>query len=293
LWFVTLSENIAGSAVYVNSTGQLSTRGTIFDDIFGCGGTTANIGSLGDNLDRTHSCNLGASGDMVDTNAELGALQYNGGNSQTHALAYYSPAIDAYSFYLCLGTDQRGVSRPKYTRCDIGAYEYNGFLLGLVQHKKALFRLGLNTPKGLLTVDTGDNNVSPGGLDYRQRDLAPDRPLPATAALKSFDLYGFCDGSVCPAPMSLPSATDALTSTYQLGSPITITLTYTDSELSAAGITLASLRLLVLNPETKQWHEIPVTVDTVQHIVIAHTTYLGTFYLVGGPRRLYLPLTMR
>ncbi len=72
-----------------------------------------------------------------------------------------------------------------------------------------------------------------------------------------------------------------MTSTYQLSPAITLTLTYADSELSAAGITLASLRLLVLNPATNQWCEIPVTMDEAQHVVIAHTTFLGTF-LPGG-----------
>lgn len=299
LTFVTSAFNIASSGIYVNSTGKIYADYSIFGDSAGCAGTTANIFSDGSNLDIGNSCNLVAAHDLVNTNPELGPLQYNGGDSQTHALAFYSPAIDAaypYQDPCSVFTDQRNVSRPKYTRCDIGAYEYNGFNISLVSHLKALFPLGLNKPKGLLTVDTGDNSISMGGLDYRQRDLMPDRPMPATTPLKSFDLFGFCDVSVCPAPMNrpaaAPSATDAMTSTYQLSSPITLTLTYTDSELSAAGITLASLHLLVLNPATNQWHEIPVTVDEVQHIVIAHTTYLGTFYLVGGWRR-FIPQIMR
>ena len=58
----------------------------------------------------------------------LGPLAYNSGPTQTRALLSGSPAIDAGS---CTDTDnnpvltdQRGVSRPQGSRCDIGAYEY-------------------------------------------------------------------------------------------------------------------------------------------------------------------------
>jgi hypothetical protein len=78
----------------------------------------------------------GISGDIVGTlaspvDARLNLLAYYGGTTQTHTLAPGSPAIDSGSplvpggggFGACAASDQRGVSRPQSTRCDIGATE--------------------------------------------------------------------------------------------------------------------------------------------------------------------------
>ena len=67
--------------------------------------------------------------DRVDVTAadlHLGPLQNNGGPTPTHALLSGSIAIDggdAGSDPNCLPTDQRGVARPHYAACDIGAFE--------------------------------------------------------------------------------------------------------------------------------------------------------------------------
>ncbi len=55
----------------------------------------------------------------------LGSIADNGGFTQTMALNAGSPAIDAADDVNCLPTDQRGVTRPQGSHCDIGAYEYN------------------------------------------------------------------------------------------------------------------------------------------------------------------------
>lgn len=60
---------------------------------------------------------------------KLGDLSDNGGPTQTHALLDGSPAIDTGNNTVCAadpvnGKDQRGVTRPQGTVCDIGAYEY-------------------------------------------------------------------------------------------------------------------------------------------------------------------------
>ena len=85
--------------------------------------------SLGYNLDSDGTCNLTAVGDLPNTNPMLGPLALNApGTTQTHALQPGSPAIDHIppSVNGCgttVSTDQRGVSRPQGSGCDIGAYE--------------------------------------------------------------------------------------------------------------------------------------------------------------------------
>ncbi len=60
----------------------------------------------------------------LDADPLLGPLQDNGGFTQTMTLDAGSPAIDAGDDANCPATDQRGVTRPQGSHCDIGAYEY-------------------------------------------------------------------------------------------------------------------------------------------------------------------------
>ena len=71
-----------------------------------------------------------AAGDITGQAPNLGSLQDNGGPTPTHELLIGSPAIDAGNpatpgsgGAACEATDQRGVTRPQGTRCDIGAFE--------------------------------------------------------------------------------------------------------------------------------------------------------------------------
>jgi hypothetical protein len=54
---------------------------------------------------------------------QLGPIGDHGGPTPTAPLLPTSPAIDAADDSLCPATDQRGVSRPQGSACDIGAYE--------------------------------------------------------------------------------------------------------------------------------------------------------------------------
>ena len=86
----------------------------------GLGSTT----SAGYNLDSDGTCQLAGSGDLANTDPQLGPLQDNGGPTDTHALLLGSPAANVIPPGLCpLSTDQRGVTRPQGPACDIGAYE--------------------------------------------------------------------------------------------------------------------------------------------------------------------------
>ena len=79
---------------------------------------------LGHNLDTDGSCftPTSSNGD-IRGNPLLGPLGDNGGQTDTMALLGGSPAINAGTNSGCPASDQRGVSRPQGSRCDIGAYE--------------------------------------------------------------------------------------------------------------------------------------------------------------------------
>jgi hypothetical protein len=89
------------------------------------------ITSAGYNLENGDSCDLGVSGDIINTDPQLGTLQDNGGFSWTHALLAGSAAIDAGINVSCPVADQRGVWR-RYDGdqngtliCDMGAFEFD------------------------------------------------------------------------------------------------------------------------------------------------------------------------
>jgi CSLREA domain-containing protein len=104
---------------YANTIIANSTSG---GDCYNDGGT---MGLNNTNLVENGSCSATLSGDP-----KLGALANNGGPTQTMALLAGSPAIDAGNNAVCSADpdnlDQRGVTRPQGSRCDIGAYEAGG-----------------------------------------------------------------------------------------------------------------------------------------------------------------------
>jgi hypothetical protein len=95
-----------------------------------CDGTMT---SKGYNLSSDGTCSFNGTGDLNNTNPDLGTLRNNGGPTQTQALLTGSPAIDAGNPKGCtdgnghlLKTDQRGA--PRHDKedtggCDMGAYE--------------------------------------------------------------------------------------------------------------------------------------------------------------------------
>jgi predicted outer membrane repeat protein len=91
-----------------------------------CGGMQP-VTDGGYNIDTGSTCGFStASHSMSNTQPQLGPLASNGGPTQTMALPAGSPAVDAIPAATtgCTGsTDQRGVSRPQGSGCDVGAYE--------------------------------------------------------------------------------------------------------------------------------------------------------------------------
>jgi len=123
--FSTISENTAGGGGGgIVNFGTVRLGSSIVANNLSradCGGE---ITSLGYNLASDNSCNLTSTGDLPNTNPNLGPLQDNGGTTETQALLTGSPAIDAGNPDCPPpSTDQRGVTRPQGTQCDIGAFE--------------------------------------------------------------------------------------------------------------------------------------------------------------------------
>jgi chitodextrinase len=127
----TLSGNTAAfGADILNFTGDTLSVGMsiVAGGIGGgnCGGEAA-VTDGGYNIDTGSSCGFSAANhSMSNTQPELDALASNGGPTQTMALPAGSPAINAIPATTvgCTGsTDQRGVTRPQGSGCDIGAYE--------------------------------------------------------------------------------------------------------------------------------------------------------------------------
>ncbi|MBK9923775.1 MAG: sortase [Anaerolineales bacterium] len=124
----TISGNSANIGGGINNFGMLNFANTIIANSTS-GGDCANANTIGtdtNNLVEDNSCSPLLSGDP-----NLGPLANNGGPTQTHALLASSPAIDAGNNTTCTNApvndkDQRGVSRPQGTGCDVGAFEYTG-----------------------------------------------------------------------------------------------------------------------------------------------------------------------
>lgn len=139
LEFSTLSENVAdwdengsgnGGGVYAFN-GQINVLSSIIAENEDKGGQAPDcFGSLtseGYNLiHQLGGCSIGgdATGNIYNQDPQMSRLTVTeGGKTYYHRLYATSPARDAVSY--CTELDQRGVSRPFGSTCDIGAFEFN------------------------------------------------------------------------------------------------------------------------------------------------------------------------
>jgi len=129
-----------GGGVENETNGSLTLKNTIVASGLSGANCVSNgtFTSDGHNLSDDKTCNsfLNATGDLNNTSAGLdpGGLKDNGGSTQTIALLASSAAVDAVPLTptnYCtaidgttpIATDQRGVTRPQGSACDIGAFE--------------------------------------------------------------------------------------------------------------------------------------------------------------------------
>ncbi|MBA4371352.1 MAG: hypothetical protein C0402_00650 [Thermodesulfovibrio sp.] len=126
------SANIFGGGILNNATLTItnsiiaSNSGAVGPDVYG------SINSQGYNLIGAAAgttINGDTTGNIIGVAPLLSPLGNYGGPTQTMALLPGSPAIDAGTNSGCPTTDQRGMTRPYNTACDIGAVESRGFTL--------------------------------------------------------------------------------------------------------------------------------------------------------------------
>jgi CSLREA domain-containing protein len=124
--YVTLSGNGAGGsgqAIYNNGTVNLHSTIIESPSSDNCAGSASEVVSLGYNISSDSTCLSGGTDDLLSTDPLLEPLADNGGGTQTHALVPVSPAFDSADTANCPATDQRGISRPRGSDCDRGAFE--------------------------------------------------------------------------------------------------------------------------------------------------------------------------
>ena len=123
---VTLNGNSAadvGGGIFTDDVSpDLSLENVILSSNIGgnCQFNTAPISSV-TNLSSDSSCAFGSGRDNV--NMLLGALADNGGFTKTHLPQSGSPAINGGTNAGCPSTDQRGISRPQGSKCEVGSVE--------------------------------------------------------------------------------------------------------------------------------------------------------------------------
>jgi len=126
----TFSGNSAyyyGGAIY--NWGTLNYTNTILANSLSGGDcyNSSGSGEIGINVNNLVENNAAAPNlcgtPLLTVDPNLGDLADNGGFTQTLALLPGSPAIDAGNDANCPPSDQRGISRPQGSHCDIGAYE--------------------------------------------------------------------------------------------------------------------------------------------------------------------------
>ena len=170
----TTGDGGRGGGVIEASPLTTKSKSTIIADNTATGGGPdfhGRLTSYGCNLiEDTTDCTIvgDESGNIYGQDPLLGPLADNGGPTQTHALLFASPAIDAVISCDCttvggdpVNQDQRGMKRPadgdmdRAAYCDIGAYEKQPISVGGIVERVDLVQPGVVTdePAGGTTTN--------------------------------------------------------------------------------------------------------------------------------------------
>ncbi len=115
--------NAASGTLSMTNTSLANSNGDCAND----GTITLNDHNLIEWEDLMFDTSCGGTNLVTDDPLPIEPPADNGGPTRTLALTPGSPAIDAGDDVSCEAIDQRGVSRPPYTHCDLGAYELENY----------------------------------------------------------------------------------------------------------------------------------------------------------------------
>ncbi len=277
----TFSGNSAtsGGGIY-NSGGTVNVKNSVVANAPAGGNCSGTITNGGGNLQFGGIVANSCDATIPTADPRLSALANNGGATQTMALLPDSPAINAANPANCPTTDQRGVQRG--SACDIGAYEYLGIATGTVSPTTGGM---IALADGKFTITFPPNAVTTTVAVTYTQVLTPTQPLPTgRIGLRYFTLEARDGGG------------NLVTNFNQ---PYTLTLTYTDAELVAAGITEGTLNLAFWNGAT--WVDMlpcgGCGIDAVNNrvtIVANHFTHFALSGQTNGATfQIYLPLILK
>jgi CSLREA domain-containing protein len=119
----TVTGNGADNGGNLGGGDTVTLTNSILADTAGGGNCHATVSADHSLFDHAGGCTITGSGNLIGEDPDLGALDHNGGSTETQPLLAGSPAIDAGTSSGCPSTDQRGVRRPQGPACDMGAYE--------------------------------------------------------------------------------------------------------------------------------------------------------------------------
>jgi hypothetical protein len=200
--------------------------GTTRDDVYGNLDTGGDYNLIGDGTGMT-GLSDGVNGNLVGSSHApidplLGALQDNGGPTQTHALLEGSPAIDAGNNAYATDWDQRGEGFPRIVNSiiDIGAFEVQDG--GAAHRGRSLVNRvisadiavgpevsaptdGTTEPAVVTTTDQTKRTVA-----QLPQPLAPSATAPANDYARSMEVLDAFLGQLGPEPLAGPIA-DGLT----------------------------------------------------------------------------------
>jgi len=151
----TVSGNTAGSGGgFYNNSGTLAATRTII-----AGNTGGDLGGGGITGMNVNNLTSGA--------PLLAPLGNYGGTTQTRPPLPGSPAIDAGGAG-CTATDQRGVTRPLGSACDIGSVESRGFTVSTLvgNNQSAVVNTAFANPVGFTVSGTMGEPVAGGQITY-------------------------------------------------------------------------------------------------------------------------------
>lgn len=223
-----------GGALYVQSGTVTLTDTILWNDtaatgaeVYVAGGATVTVGTSV----VAGVCPTGATcSGILGTDPLLGALGNNGGPTPTMLPGAGSPGIDA--GVGCAATDQRGITRPQGSACDIGAVE-------VIQYALAVTVTGSGTVSAGASPSAQSGGVAAcgsGGANCTARYVGEGAGTPASVALTAMipagqhvTWGGACaaasSGTTATVTMSAAASCTAAFAPDQVGQTITFTST--------------------------------------------------------------------